>query len=1041
MRLPALILVCATGSLAAAEPLPEVIEFNRDIRPILADTCFQCHGPDAGQRKAKLRLDQQAGAFAEKGGVAPFVPRKPMESEAYQRIISDIPDEQMPPPNSQRQLSARQKELIGRWIEQGADWQQHWAFIPPKRPALPEVKNGHWPANGIDRFILARLESEELKPSPPAEMATLLRRVALDLTGLPPTPAEVAAVLEDKSPRAYEQFVDRLLASPRYGERMAFRWLDAARYADTSGYQSDGPRTMWRWRDWVIEAYNRNLPFDQFTIEQLAGDLLPNATLEQRIATGFNRNHRGNAEGGSIPEEFQVEYVVDRVDTTATVWMGLTLGCARCHDHKYDPFSQKEFYQLYAFFNNIPEFGRALKYGNSPPFIKSPTRAQQKTLTGLDAKVQQAQVQLAVMEKQHAPTERAWRTGLKNKRVADWVPDEGLMAHYPLGRDPYDALAQQRTSKVSLGKLRHRRGAIGLGAEFNGRQHIDAGDRGGFNYFDRFSFSVWVKGARNGAVLTRTRPGSKEGGWGLWLVDGKVQVNFVERWLDDALRLETEQAIDAGEWTYIAVTYDGRPVPERVRIYMNGRPQKLRVNLDLLNQDFYEEKQPLRIGGVGGPIATFRGMIDEVRLYDRVLRPAEAQALSVRASIQQLAAAAELTGAMEAKLRLAFRQQHGPAGLQTAYGDLLKANRARAQFVESLPTTMVMAEMSDQRPTHVLNRGAYDQPGDRVQAAVPAVLPAWSKDQKRDRLGLAKWLTQPKHPLTARVAVNQLWQQCFGRGLVRTAEDFGAQGEWPSHPALLDWLATEYTRLGWDTKAMLKRIVMSRTYRQSSRWTPAAEKDPQNVLLARGPRLRLSAEMIRDQALMVSGLLHEQLGGPSVKPYQPEGLWKEIASTKDYEQSKGADLYRRSLYTYIKRTVTPPLMATFDASPREACLVRQARTSTPLQALALMNDVTFVEAARVFAQQALSQAKTPEGRLRYLFECATLRKPAPNEMRILKAGLERHRKAYETDAEAAAALIAVGETPVPDKTDATELAAFTVVAKMILNLDEVITKQ
>ena len=927
----------------------------------------------------------------------------------------------------------------------GAD--SHWSFQRPSEPVVPSVRDSAWPRMEVDRFLLAELESAGLAPLGQADKRTLIRRATYDLTGLPPTPAEVDAFLEDPSPRAFAHVVERLLASERYGERWGRHWLDVVRYADTAGENTDMPvADAWRYRNYVIRAFNEDKPFDQFIREQLAGDIMakadPNISPEQYseliTATGYLAISRRHGHDAKKDHYLTIE---DTIDTLGKSFLGLTIACARCHDHKYDPFSQKEFYQLYAFFNNIPEFGRALKYGNSPPFIKSPTRAQQKTLTGLDAKVQQAQVQLAVMEKQHAPTERAWRTSLKNKRVADWVPDEGLMAYYPLGRDPYDALAQQRTSKVSLGKLRHRRGAIGLGAEFNGRQHIDAGDRGGFNYFDRFSFSVWVKGARNGAVLTRTRPGSKEGGWGLWIVDGKVQVNFVERWLDDALRLETEQAIDAGEWTHIAVTYDGRPVPERVRIYMNGHPQKLRVNLDLLNQDFYEEKQPLRIGGVGGPIATFRGMIDEVRLYDRVLRPAEAQALSVRASIQQLAAAAELTGAMEARLRLAFRQQHGPAGLQTAYGDLLKANRARAQFVESLPTTMVMAEMSDQRPTHVLNRGAYDQPGDRVQAAVPAVLPAWSKEQKRDRLGLAKWLTQPKHPLTTRVAVNQLWQQCFGRGLVRTAEDFGAQGEWPSHPALLDWLATEYTRLGWDTKAMLKRMVMSRTYRQSSRWTPAAEKDPQNVLLARGPRLRLSAEMIRDQALMVSGLLHEQLGGPSVKPYQPQGLWKEIASTKDYEQSKGTDLYRRSLYTYIKRTVTPPLMATFDASPREACLVRQARTSTPLQALALMNDVTFVEAARVFAQQALSQATTPDGRLRFLFERATLRKPAPSEMRILKAGLDRHRKAYEADAEAAAALIAVGETPVPAKTDATELAAFTVVAKMILNLDEVITKQ
>jgi hypothetical protein len=1049
MRRFGLIFICSAGTLSAAEPLPDVIKFNRDIRPIFADTCYACHGPDKNKRKQELRLDREASVFRNRKDVRPVVAGDLAESEIYARIISDDPDEKMPPAESQRHLSARQIALIKKWIEQGAKWQGHWSFIPPKRPVLPKVKTKDWPRNGIDHFVLARLEREGLQPSPEAERATLLRRVTLDLTGLPPTPAEVAA-FENSALRnpnsAFEDAVDRLLASPRYGERMAYRWLDAARYSDTSGYQTDGPRTMWRWRDWVIDAFNKNMRYDQFTIEQLAGDLLPNATMEQRIATGFNRNHRGNAEGGSIPEEFQVEYVVDRVDTTATVWMGLTLGCARCHEHKYDPFSQREFYQLYAFFNNIPESGRALKYANSPPFLKTPTRAQQAEMAALEKQVAAAEKMLREMQPVIQKARVAWEKNLEELKADNWAPAEGLVAHFPLDGDVSNTVHKGKGDRFEEGKPAFAGGRVGKAAVFDGKRFIDANattaDATNFGYFSRFTLSAWVWPESDGAILTRTKDEAKETGWGIWLVDGKVQVNLVKRWLDDSLRMETTTKLKPRQWHHIAVTFDGHPIPEGVRVFVDGQPQKLRVNLDMLNQDFVAKDDPLRIGAGGGPVPRFSGRIDEVRIYNRALRPEEAIALAAPDGLSKLAAQKNPTPAQRTKLRLAFLEQFGPAKIRSAHARVLEVRKQRAAMIEGFPTTMVMQEMAKPRPTHLLIRGAYDRPGDVVRAATPAALPQMQRGAPRNRLGFARWLMDPKHPLTARVTVNQFWQMYFGRGIVKTVEDFGSQGAWPSHPKLLDWLATEFVKSDWDVKALQKLIVTSATYRQSSRMRKAHLKDPENILFARGPRLRLSADMIRDQALFVSGLLTEKIGGPSVKPYQPEGLWKEIASETKYEQAKGADLYRRSLYTFWKRTVTPPLMATFDASPREICIVRETRTSTPLQALALMNDVTFVEAARVFAQMILREGgKTPEQRIRFAFEHAVGRKPKPAEMKILKPGLARHLKFYRQDTKAAMELIAIGEAPVTKGMDAPELAAYTVVAGLILNLDEVITKQ
>ncbi len=1043
-RLIVCCLLTGAGAAQAAEPLPQTVEFNRDIRPILSDRCFNCHGPDRARRKADLRLDTEEGAFADAGETHVLVPGRAAKSELFRRISAEDEAERMPPAKSGPRLSQREVDLFRRWIDQGARWQKHWAFLPPRRPANPRVKNPGWVRNPIDAFILRRLEREGLAPSPEADRTTLLRRVTLDLTGLPPTPAEVDAFLADRSPGAYEKVVERLLHSPRYGERLASRWLDAARYADTNGYQTDGERTMWRWRDWVIDAYNRNLPFDRFTIEQLAGDLLPNPTLDQRIATGFNRNHRGNAEGGIIPEEYAVEYVVDRVETTATVWLGLTMGCARCHDHKYDPIKQKEFYQVFAFFNNVPERGKAIKYGNSPPMIKAPTRRQQERLAALERKLAAAECAFARLGPELAAAQAKWEKSLAGAPPLSWSPAAGLLAEYPLDGDAADRSGHARPARFLDGSPAYAAGPAGKAADLDGKRSLDAGDVGNFGFKDRFSLAarVYPRGP-DGTILSRMDGEARAEGYQVLLKAGKIQVNLVKRWLDDALRVETEKPLALDRWQHVLVTYDGSRVAAGIHVFVDGKPVKLKVHLDDLNQSF-RTKQPLRIGSAAGSGSRFHGRIADVRVYARALPAEEAEMLADTETLTALAALppARRTPAQARKLRTYFLEHHAPPAVRQAHRLVLDLRRQKGEMVEGFPTTMVMEEMRTPRQTHFLIRGQYDKPGEKVAPGVPASLSPWPKGLRKDRLGLARWLVDPTNPLTARVAVNRSWQMYFGTGLVKTAEDFGSQGEWPSHPELLDWLATEFVRTGWDVKGLQRLIVLSATYRQSSKVTPAlVQRDPDNRLLARGPRFRLSAEAVRDQALAASGLLVERIGGPSVRPYQPPGLWRELTDAT-YVQDHGEGLYRRSLYTFWKRTIAPPAMLTFDASPREACTVRKARTNTPLQALTLMNDVAFVEAARVLAQRVLREAgPDADARLTLAFRLATARRPKPAELAILRAGLEHHRANYRTDPKAALKLVSAGESPRDPKLDVGELAAYTAVASLILNLDETVTKE
>jgi len=1050
------VLSCLAGLLAsslheapaadtAAEPA-QTIQFNRDIRAILSDTCFQCHGPDKNKRKAGFRLDTEEGAFAAlKSGGKAIVPADPKASELVRRIFAVNDKERMPPPQSGRQLTADQKDKIRRWIEQGARWQQHWAFIAPVRHPLPAVKNRQWPRNGIDSFVLERLEKEGLAPSPEAERTTLIRRVTLDLTGLPPTPAEVDRALADTSEHWYERLVDRLLANPHYGERMAARWLDAARYADTNGYQSDGERYMWRWRDWVIDAFNRNMPFDQFTIEQLAGDLLPSPTLEQRIATGFNRNHRGNAEGGIIPEEYAVEYVVDRVETTAAVWLGLTMGCVRCHDHKYDPLQQKEFYQLFAYFNNVPEHGRAIKYGNSPPYIQAPTPEMLLQLELLDGKIAAAEKKLRHLTSQFDQAQAAWEKSPEATRPIAWSYGRQLQAQFALESDTADLTKRAPPARFEGGEPAFDSSPTGRGAALDGKRYLNAGSVGAFGFDDKFALAarVFPLDTKSGTILSRMADTARASGYSVRFHDGKLQANFAVRWLDDAVRVETERALPAEHWYHILVTYDGSRKASGIRIYVDGRPEKTIVLIDELNQSF-KTKEPFRIGAGGGTEERFRGTIADVRIYGDSLSAAEAALVASADPVSAIAALppAKRTAVQAQKLRAYFLEQQAPERVRTAWQQVDALRRQRDRLVESYPTTMVMEEMPTPRTTRILMRGQYDKPGAPVSPGVPAVLPALPADGKNDRLKLARWLVDPANPLTARVTINRFWQMYFGTGIVKTVEDFGAQGEWPSHPELLDWLATEFVRSSWDVKALQKLIVTSATYRQSSRVTKELlQKDPDNRLLARGPRFRLPAETIRDQALAASGLLIDKIGGPSVKTYQPAGLWRELGDY-DFVQDHGVNLYRRSMYTFWKRTVAPPNMMTFDASGRETCTVRETRTNTPLQALILMNDVTFVEAARVLAQRVLlDSGPSVEARLTLAFRLATGRQPKPAELRILASGYQRHLEDFRADPQAAEKLVKVGEAPRHAKLDVSELAAYTAVANLILNLDETITKE
>jgi hypothetical protein len=1021
------------------------VEFNRDIRPILSDKCFACHGPDAANRKTKLRFDIESGARAElKNGGFAIVPGSPEKSEVIRRITAGNTALRMPPAYTGREkLTDREIDLIRRWIVQGAHWQPFWSFIPPRRPALPEVERKDWPRNPIDRFILSRLEREGLSPAPEADKTILIRRLTLDLTGLPATPREVDSFLADTSPDAYEKLVDRLLASPRYGEHMAFRWMEVARYGDTNGYQTDGPRDMWRWRDWVIDAFNRNMPYDEFTVDQIAGDLLPGATLDQRIATGFNRNHRTSGEGGIIPEEYRVDYVADRAQTTSTVWMGLTMGCARCHDHKYDPIAQRDFYRLFAYFNRIPnEQGFVWNYGNEHPYVKAPLPEQQRKLNEFDSKIADLERQYQSLQPELHKAQRKWERELAHSHVADWTVQRGLVFQSGKAtmREAGCALAEG-AQEISTSE-----GPPGKARVFDGKCYLEAGGRqADFEYLEPFTYGAWIKpDSLNGAILSRSDDYFEGSGHGLYLLDGKIRMHIIHRWSDLGIRIETAKTITLHQWQHVLVTYDGKRKASGIRIYLNGEPCEAKVLFDQNNEPLHvAAATPIRVGAAGG--LRFEGMIADARIYKVALSTEEAAALAVTESVAEIAALPEKhrTGAQSRKLALSFLDQAAPRDVQDIRNRLSTLRAGRDSFYETIPSVMVMADSPHPRDTFVLKRGAYDSPAEKVSAGVPEVLPQPPPDWPNNRLGLARWLVDRSNPLTARVTVNRFWQSYFGFGIVKTVDDFGSQGEWPVHPELLDWLAINFMDTRWNVKALQKTIVMSATYRQSSKVSSdLLRKDPDNRLLARGARLRLGPEIIRDQALAVSGLLVEKVGGPSVKPYQPPGLWQELAGGKGYAQDEGEGLYRRSLYTYWKRTSAPPFMINFDSPNREQCTVFENRTNSPLQALNLMNDVTFLEASRKLAERMIAEVgSSPEQRIQYGYRLIFARAPRTAQAAVLLKTLLEFERNYHEAGMTAQAYLDQGKSPVRPGADVAELASYTTIASLMLNLDEAITKE
>ncbi len=1009
-----LLLLILVSALSAEE-----IRFNRDIRPILSENCFFCHGQDPKHREAKLRLDVRAEALLEHDSGFAIVPTHPEKSEIIKRLLTHNPDDQMPPPASNRKVTPAQIELIKRWISQGAPYEKHWAFIPPEKAPSPALTDRTWARQPFDRFVLAKLDAEKLKPSAEAKPGVWLRRASLDLTGLPPTPADIALFERDAlrhGEAAYASAAERLLASPRFGERLAQDWLDVARYADTHGFNNDSGRTMWRWRDYVIESFNANLPFDRFVTEQLAGDLLPKPTLDQRIATAFNRNHVINSEGGIIEEEYRVEYVADRVRTASTALLGLTTECARCHDHKFDPITQKDYYRFFAFFNNVLEYGEDGRIANAVPLLVTPTREQQAKLKEMDAAIAALDARLGRLA-----ANTIGQAALRQQINAD------------------DTKLQARLMKPLLPDPKKPDPKLTPGAQVTAKDSDIDAKRG-------TTLSLWFKtGAGNTSdaplLVALDRSGNPAGvGYGngreLRLCDGELEWTASQKHPAYATIVRTVGAkITPGEWHQVAVLIQGKENAASISLFLDGEELPTHIRHDGVSGAPGKRDWFLGNDGKSPP---FIGDIGEFRTYASILKPEQVrEAFTLQASGKSPNHSAELA---------AYRRRSASSQKLQVERDTRWAERLA--FARNLPTTMVMEELPAPRQAFVLNRGQYDAHGDKVAAGVPEDLIApWPTDAPKNRLGLARWFLQPRHPLTARVVVNRFWAQLFGIGLVKSVEDFGTQGEWPSHPEVLDTLARDFVDGGWNVKGFFKSIILSSTYRQTSDASPELyARDPENRLLARGPRVRLPAEIIRDQALSIAGLLTQKIGGPSVRPYQPAGIYEGIVVGADYPstkwiEDKGEDLYRRSLYTFWKRTVPHPAMLTFDSPDREFCSARRSRTNTPLQTLVLWNETGYLEASRKLGERMLKEGGADDAsRTAYAFQLATGRAPTVNETRVLVRSLAKLRADFTARPDDAAKVIKVGAS-VPDSTlSAVELAAAASVANMILTLDETITK-
>ena len=1040
------------------------VDFNRDIRPIFSEHCYACHGPDENKRKAGLRLDLPEAAFKElKSGNHALVAGDLTNSTLVVRIASADPEEVMPPPKHNKPLKPEQIALLKQWVKEGAPWKKHWSFIPPERPALPSVRDRKWPRNEIDYFTLARLEKEKLQPNPEADKAILIRRATLDLTGLPPTIAEVDAFLADKSRDAYEKLVDRLLASPHYGERMAQNWMDLARFADTSGYHFDGVRFMWLWRDWVIKAFNDNQPFDDFTVAQLAGDLLPDPTQSQRVATGFVRNNMTNDEGGADPDEYLNKYVADRVTTVGAVWLGLTVGCTECHDHKYDPLTTKEFYRMYAFFHNVPEKGLdRIRTDNPPPRLPVPTSEQALKFVEADFRLKDAEKTLLDRSNELGETQEKWERET-NAKLPPKPNEEGLVA--ALRFDDSLAIASASASVAAEGKIvdaekpEFADGRLGKALKLDGKAHADFGSLVSFERTNAFSYGAWVKVEGDGAVLSKMEKGPGYRGFDLFFADEHFQVHLANAWPDNALKVRTKDKFPKSQWLHVLATYDGSGKAVGVKLYVNGRLRDVEIEKDKL-ADSIANSETLRIGARNGE-ALFKGQVDEVRFYQRTLTVEDARSLTLDGYLPIIAKSrGNRTEDERSELQRFYKENYAVDYLRSDVA-LADARKRKEEFYTKIPTTLVMEEMNPPRDTFVFVRGDFRTKGEKVTPGTPAILPPLPAGPA-NRLALARWLVAKENPLMARVTVNRYWSVFFGTGLVKTINDFGSQGEWPSHPELLDWLAVQFrdgsgdpksevrgqrsetrpppSSRAWDVKGLVRLILTSATYRQSAAVTPEKlERDPYNRLFTRGPRVRLDAEFVRDNALAVAGLLNDQIGGPSVKPYQPPGIWDGTDSK--FEQDHGAALYRRGLYVFWRRSAHYPSFATFDAPNREVCTFLRQRTQTPLQSLVLMNDPAFVEAARGLAERVLREApNNVDQRLVRAFRHTLGRAPQPDEVGVLQKTYAQQLENFRQDSDAAKALLNIGESPLPEKADPAELAALTAVANVLLNLNETITK-
>jgi cytochrome c553 len=1051
----------------AAPAKPGKVEYNRDVRPILAENCFACHGADSAARKADLRIDRREDAV-DSGAV---VPGKPDQSKLIERVLTDEPSEVMPPPKTKKTLTAAQKDVLKRWVEQGAEYEAHWSLLPPKRHPVPEFpddpKAKAWVRTPIDAFVYARLKAAGLEPAPEADRRTLARRLSLDLIGLPPEPADVEAFVNDASPDYYGKYVDKLMASPHWGEHRGRFWLDAARYADTHGIHFDNYREVWAYRDWVIEAFNRNLPFDRFTVEQLAGDLLPNPTLEQRIASGFNRMNITTNEGGAIDEEYLVLYARDRTETTAAVWLGLTAGCAVCHDHKYDPISMKDFYRLSAFFNNTTQRAMDGNIKDTPPVIPVPMKEDRPRWEALGKEVAAAKAKLDARRAAARPAFEGWLKETRPAAVLNDRPADGLaFAGW------FDEGAGATARAVLGGRplaLDLPAGAAWQDGPFGGKAlavkpaeaTVRVPGAGDFEADRPFTVALWVRAGGRAqpaaALLARMDNADGHRGWDLWLDGDKLAAHLVHKWPSDAVKVSARKPIKPADWVHVALVWDGSRKPTGLTLYVDGEPQPADVTANGRVRQPVELAEltapagstrttaPLTVGRRTGGDAVRQVAVQDVRLYDRRLSADDitrlARSAAAAAAVGKPAdgrTPAEAAAAFDWYLTARDGEYRALAAAAKKLQDEEAAIKARGTVAH------VMSEKDGEPTAYVLFRGDYDKRRDKVTADTPTALPPMGKDLPRNRLGLARWLLAPEHPLTTRVTVNRFWQELYGNGLVRTSGDFGISGELPSHPELLDWLAPDF-RTDWDVKRFFKLLVTSATYRQAAVATPGKlAKDRDNTLLSRGPRFRMDAEMVRDYALAASGLLVPKVGGPSVRPYQPPGVWEAVAmpesNTRLYKPDGGENLYRRSMYTFWKRAAPPASMEVLNAPNRETCTVRRERTNTPLQALLTLNDVQFVEAARVLAEAALKASGEDAGRLDFLAKKLLARPFRPAEVEVLTESLAELRAHYRAKPEDAKKLIAFGERKADPALDPAELAAWAMLANQLLNLDEVLNK-